>query len=209
MGVFNKGNCCVCERSCNLFNYKKLNNGVVCTNCAEDLKKQGLINSENDLEKLTKEKIIDRVKKSKMVIEKLTPITTADIVLKKDEICYYVGDAQSYHEKNVVTGYVREGGSRGIRIAKGITIGRSTGTSTAVRENVVEKYPAKFYITNKRIILTAPKYGFELNVDKVTSLKNYSNAFDFYCNGKTYTVITNEVKYIIQICSLIAAIQGE
>lgn len=208
MGLFNKGDCCVCEKSCNLFNYQKLADGIICKECVEELKEQGLINSFEDLEDVSVSKIKYRLNKANEDITEIVPVCEPDIILKKGEVCYYMGDAFSFHEKNVVTGYVRQGGSRGVRIMKGLTIGRSVGVNTAIRENVVERYPGKFYITNKRIILIAKKYGFELNSEKITSVKNYSNAFEFFYNEKTYTVLTNEVKYIVKLCSLISQLQG-
>ena len=204
MGIFNKGNCAYCEKNCNLFNYKKLRDGVVCSKCAEKLENEGLIFSENDLLNLTEKTLLDRISRNNSDLTDLPIITNPNIVLKKGEICYYEGDAYSYKMKNIITHYERHGASSGIKIAKGISIGRSSGVSIPVRENIVEKYPAKFYITNKRIILTADKYGFELSVNKITSLKNYSNAFDYYCGEKTYTVLTNDVKYIIRLCKLIS-----
>lgn len=204
MGIFNKGNCAYCNKGCNLFNYKNLKNGVVCTTCAEKLEKEGLIFSEDDLINITETNLKERIERNNSELKELPKIYSPNIVLKKGEICYYEGDAFSYKMKNIITRYERQGGSSGFRIAKGITIGRSSGVSTPIRENVVEKYPAKFYITNKRMILVASKHGFDLSVDKITSLKNYSNAFEFFCGEKTYTVMTNDVKYIIQLCRLIS-----
>ena len=209
MGLFNKGTCVCCNRNCNLFNYKKLKDSVICSECSSNLEREGLIFSEDDLIDLTKNVLLDRIKRNNSDLTEIPNIKNPNIVLKKGEICYYEGDAYSYKMKNIITHYERQGYSSGIRIAKGISIGRSSGVSIPVRENIVEKYQAKFYMTNKRIILTAPKYGFELSVDKVTSLKNYSNAFDYYCGEKTYTVLTNDVKYIIRLCQLISQTSNE
>lgn len=204
MGIFSKGDCVNCGKKCNLFNYKNLKDGVICSACAEHLEKEGLIFSENDLQTLSKTELKERIERNSSELKELPKIYCPNIVLKKDEVCYYEGDAYSYKMKNIIARYERQGGSRGIRIAKGITIGRSSGVNTPIRENVVEKYPAKFYITNKRIILVASKYGFDLSVNKITSLKNYADAFEFFCGEKTYTVMTNDVKYIIKLCQLIS-----
>lgn len=74
-----------------------------------------------------------------------------------------------YSCKNRVTGYVREGGGASVRIMPGLSVGRSTGVSRAIRENVSELYPGTLYITNHRIVFSGNHGSFDKKLNALTT----------------------------------------
>ncbi len=125
------------------------------------------------------------------------------ISLVQDETCYYRGDASAVHQKNVVTGHINRGTGGSIRIAKGMSVRVGGGTSQAIRENINEYYKGTLYITNYRIILLAPKYGFDLFVSKITQLNYKPDGIQIYCGAKCYSAYTHDVSKIREIIELL------
>lgn len=126
-------------------------------------------------------------------------IPNPSISLEENENCYYIGDASAIHQKNVVTGHINRGTGGSVRIAKGLSVRVGGGTSQTIRENVNEYYEGKLYITNYRIILLAPKYGFNLPVSKITQLIYMNDGLQIYSGAKSHTVSTNDVLKIREI----------
>ena len=90
------------------------------------------------------------------------------ISLNEGEVCYYCKAASAVHQKNVVTGRTSGGAGVSFRVAKGVSIRTGGGNSQVIRENVNECFEGTLYITNIRIILLAPKYGFDLYISKIS-----------------------------------------
>lgn len=124
--------------------------------------------------------------------------------LLSDEICYYQGKAKSYHEKNVVVGRRRSGAGVSFRVAKGVSVHTGGGGSENIRSQVGESYDGMFFLTNKRVVLTAMKYGFDLPLSKITSINaDPKHGFMFFSAGKAFTVLTKDYRKIASIMALI------
>ena len=93
-----------------------------------------------------------------------------------------------------------------IKIIKGVTIGRTQSTRVPIREDIEERYPAKFLITNKRMVLIADKFGFDLDINKVSSVELFRNGFKFTYKDKPRYVLTNDYKYILKLTTKLAEI---
>ena len=131
-------------------------------------------------------------------------IVNPGIRLYDGEECYYKGKAQAYHEKNVVIGRKSSGAGVSYRVAKGLSVHGGGGGSENIRGQVGEKYDGIFYLTNKRVILNAMKYGFDIPLEKLDSANvDPKTGFVFFSEGKSYTVLTKEVDKISSIMSLI------
>lgn len=124
------------------------------------------------------------------------------ISLGKDEVCFYKGSARSKKTKSIIKRYNRQSMGFSIRIMKGVSIRPGTGVSTPVRENVTETYEGELYITNKRIILLAPKYGFDVKRTKINTIAPFNGGFTLYVGEKNYDVITFDMKAITYIINL-------
>lgn len=126
------------------------------------------------------------------------------INLSNGEVCYYAGPAQSYHTKNVVTSRRSIGSGMSFRIAKGVRYHVGGGSSQNVREDVVEKFDGRFCLTNKRVIMFAPKYGFSITYTRLMSMHPARDGIQFYDSaGKCYTMLSNDVPEICKRMSLI------
>ena len=157
-----------------------------------------IINNET-IEHLTEKQMIIRSQntdeqKIDMLIEK-----TPSISLLENEICFYQEKAKAYHEKNVVTGRTGTGAGISFRVAKGVSLRTGGGSSQVVRGNVSEEFDGTLYITNFRIVLLTPKYGFDLYISKITQLLYKTNGFQVYSGSKCFSVLTDDIKAIQEL----------
>lgn len=155
----------------------------ITNNKVELTKKSMIINSQNSIEE-----------KINMLIEK-----TPSISLLENEVCYYEEKAKAYHEKNVVTGRTGAGSGVSFRVAKGVSMRTGGGSSQVIRGNVSEVFDGTLYITNFRIVLLAPKYGFDLHISKITQLLYKTNGFQVYLGSKCFSVLTDDIKTIQEL----------
>lgn len=129
-------------------------------------------------------------------------IKNPGINLKKDEVCFYQGKAQSCKKKKVVTGYKGGGAGVSLRVAKGLSVHTGGNSKQAIRETISEKYPANLYITNQRIILLSEKYGFTVTFPSILQIERHSDGFIVYQASKTNLVLSSDVDKIFHIINL-------
>lgn len=124
------------------------------------------------------------------------------IILKPNEECYFQVEAKTLIVKNKVVG--RTGGYRGasVRIAKGFTVHTGGSRGQSIRQDVSSYFPGLFTITNQRIIMTGEK-GFDLPLQKLTSLTPYSDGVSLQFGKSTYTVLMDEPYWVQKIIHLI------
>lgn len=201
MGFFDaKVECVICNSETGL-NRNKTKHGWICGNCMDRLLKKNI--SIFNIKKFSIEELKEKIEiSSNISIDKLVPILNPGINLKEDEVCFYKGKAQSFNSKNVVTHYESDGLGASFRIAKGISVHKSAGSKKAVRENVTEKHDGFLYVTNMRIILIASKHGFEISIPKLLSTSLKTDGFIFQVGSKSYSVLTNDTKYILKLFEL-------
>lgn len=123
-------------------------------------------------------------------------VESPHISLNEGEVCYYCKAASAVHQKNVVTGRTSGGAGVSFRVAKGVSIRTGGGNSQVIRENVNECFEGTLYITNIRIILLAPKYGFDLYISKISQFLYKSDGFQVFVGSKCHSVMTNDIKNI-------------
>lgn len=143
--------------------------------------------------------------------EKLQNLVIQDpnINLQKDEVCFYSGTAQAYHKKNVVTGYSGRSAGVSVRVAKGLSVHTGGSGGKSIRGDVVEKYPGRFYLTNKRLILLAEKYGFAVSIPKILQIQFRSDGIIIHLESKQHTFLTQDVERIKAIIGLMNEVQSE
>ena len=121
------------------------------------------------------------------------------IILKDGEKCFYQGACYSARLKNVVTGTKSNTVQIGGKNALGMYTGVGNSQRKYDRNTVSEKYPGNFYITDKRMICSAPKFAFEIKLTDITSLSAYEDAFIITVKDKTYIVETKDIDAIKDI----------
>lgn len=136
-------------------------------------------------------------------------IQNPDINLQKDEVCFYSGPAQAYHKKNVVTGYSGRSAGVSVRVAKGISVHTGGSGGKSIRGDVVEKYPGRFYLTNKRLILLSEKYGFTVPIPKILQMQFRNDGMVIHMASKQHTFLSQDVERIKAIIGLMNEAQTE
>lgn len=129
-------------------------------------------------------------------------VESPHISLNEGEVCYYCNTASAIHQKNVVTGRTSGGAGVSFRVAKGVSIRTGGGNSQVIRENVNEYFEGTLYITNIRIILLAPKYGFDLYISKITQLLYKDFGLEIFSGSKCYQVLTADCDNIQELVEL-------
>lgn len=133
-------------------------------------------------------------------------VENPNINLKKGEICYYQGKAQSCKRKNVVTGYTGRSSGSSIRVAKGVSIRTGGGASHAIRGIVSETYPASLYLTNQRVVLLAEKYGVVANFPTIVQLEKTKDGLIIHQTSKSTLVLTKDSDLIFHILDLMNSV---
>ena len=216
----NISNCIICNKEISGTIHPKAFGGYVCRNCAGLLSKQGISTFKLDNYSLTKLKrlcgVTEPVTNPILLDDNLTQaeklqrlvISNPTISLQTGEECYYQYEATAYHEKNIVTGHKSSGAGVSFRVAKGVYARTGGGVSQVVRENVGEYFDGMLYITNFRVVLLTPKYGFDIPLSKITQIENHYDGFQIYSGAKCHSLLTIDVLTILVILKLIEIVNG-
>ena len=124
-------------------------------------------------------------------------IPNPEINLAPGELCYYAGKASGIKAKNQVirTEYSSFGtssyssfstGIRGHRVGMGFH--NNEGVRKSVRGTVIERCEGRLYLTNRRILLVAYQYGFDIPLHKLTAVDSYRDGLLVTSGGKSYLV---------------------
>lgn len=105
------------------------------------------------------------------------------LVLGKGEICHYVDVAVIITEKKEYISQ-RLGGS--YHMWKGFTV--HSGGSHSIPIFEPEYTNGILFITNKRIVFVAKKFGFDKKLDKLSAVTPYSDGIDFQFGDKTFAL---------------------
>lgn len=138
--------------------------------------------------------------------EYLTPCDAPGLLLGSDEVCVYYAPAKYVESKNLVTGHVREYGGASVRVVPGVRVGRSTGVSHTIREDVTRLYPGTLYITTMRVVFSGEKGGFDHPLNAISTIGVSPNSVSFQFGGKSYTLMTYDSPRCVNI--LEGAING-
>lgn len=117
-------------------------------------------------------------------------INISNLILKEDEFCCYVDNAETYRDKTITTGYTRKGAGVSVRVAKGLNYHTGGGGSQAIRETQRTTYSGILYLTNKRVIFTSQKDSFDKDINKLTSVTETKNGLVIQIGSDMYEIIT-------------------
>lgn len=216
----NVSSCVICNKEISGSVHPKAFGGYICRNCTELLTKQGFSAFKLDRYSLTRLKrccgVTEPITNPILLDDNLTQseklqrlvIKDPTISLQIGEECYYQHEATAYHEKNVVTGRKSSGAGVSFRVAKGVYVRTGGGDSQVIRENVGEYFDGMLYITNFRIVLLAPKYGFDIPFSKISQIENHYDGFQIYSGAKCHSLLTIDVLTILTILKLIEFVNG-
>ena len=169
-----------------------VSNDIKIANCLCNVNEDNYIVEQNPLHM----QISPEEKLQRLIVE------APHISLNEGEVCYYCNTASAIHQKNVVTGRTSGGAGVSFRVAKGVSIRTGGGNSQVIRENVNEYFEGTLYITNIRIILLAPKHGFDLYISKITQLLYKDFGLEIFSGSKCYQVLTADRDNIQELVEL-------
>lgn len=131
----------------------------------------------------------------------LPNIIGSNIVMKKGEVCHYSGRVYITKTKNTVVGNVRSSTGVSVRAMKGLYARAGQSQTQVVRADITENTPGMLYVTNKRLVLTSAKYGFDKSLSDLTGIVPYKDGIGIQFNDKIFNLLT---KYPILISEIIA-----
>lgn len=138
----------------------------------KQVKKQELINEANSY--------IEKVKNNKGLI----PITTS-ILLKKDEDAFLATESTLRETKAIR--YSQRGGV-GLRVAKGVYVGRSSGKSESQQEwRVIDS--GDITVTNQKLVFNGEKENRIIPIDKIVSISPWSDAIEITSETKNKSML--------------------
>ena len=148
----------------------------------------------SSIETLSDEELIKKI--NSFIVE------NPGIILSNNEKCFYQGSCYTARLKNVITGTSGNSVHFGGKNTLGMYIGSGNSQRKYDRSTVAEKYPGNFYITNNRMICSAPKLAFEIKLTNITSLTTYTDALIITDKGKSYIVETNDIETIKEFIAI-------
>ncbi len=140
-------------------------------------------------------KVDKRMNKIKKEVAALDPlqeleqfkVESPNIRLSKGEICYYAGEVHPFKLKQR---YARSSSSKGIsvKIMNGLWYHTGGGQSSPIVQEYCDSCDGTLFITNQRWVLTAPKYGFNIKIQKIINLEIHDNGFSLYEGNRCHMV---------------------
>jgi hypothetical protein len=145
------------------------------------IRKKNEARKNREIDLLTRRRL-NEVKNYFAVIEKSKNIPTIDtnLMLKTDEKAY-LQDEVSLHEIRSVRKSTRGGSA--IRVAKGVYIGGSSGTSRGYDE-IREIDHGQLVLTNKRVIFDGVANSRDIRLDKIISVTEYLDGIEVAIEGR-------------------------
>lgn len=123
--------------------------------------------------------------------EKKLPTINTNILLKKDEVAY-LQDSVRLFELRAARKSTRGGGA--VRVAKGVYIGGTSGTSRSFDE-LREIDSGRLILTNQRIVFDGNTNTRDIKLDKIISVTGYIDGIEIAIEGRaksqTYIGMSN------------------
>lgn len=135
----------------------------------------------------------------KLRSEPLSEIPAQGVLLAKNEKCYWQCPANYTELKTITTGYRHQSSGVSVRVAKGVRLHSSGGTSTAIKKNVMRRYPGRFTVTDRRLIFESSKGGFDKPFEKITSISPHTNGIVLQSGGKQFSVGVGDPQVVYTI----------
>lgn len=145
---------------------------------------------------------LPREAKEKIYNNQLPRIEVKNLILKNGEYCCYIDKAYTYEDKTRVEGYSGRNSGFSIRIMKGLTYRTGGGKGKAIRSTYREINNGYLYVTNKRIVFTAPKLSFDIEFDKISSIMEAKDGVIIQKGSKSYCIIVKSHKELMKVINL-------
>lgn len=126
----------------------------------------------------------------------LQAVIPSGLILRANEECFLIEPVKAARSKEITAGYAGRSAGLSVRVAKGVTLHSGANRGVPIKKTVLEKYNGTLYITSQRIILTAPKFGFEKKLSSLVNVTQYQDGLSFQFGSTSYLILTAESLYI-------------
>ncbi|HEU0189620.1 MAG TPA: hypothetical protein VFQ97_06435 [Gallionella sp.] len=123
-----------------------------------------------------------------LLAQPLTEIKPKQALLKSGEKAY--GSIFASLQEVQTVGY--SGGTSGVslRVVKGLTVRTGGIRAHAVKDAVIVA-SGELVITDRRVLFAGDRKSFDIPLESILNVNNYSDGFCFHDSKKTYTLITD------------------
>ena len=123
------------------------------------------------------------------------------INLLPGEIVKYSGSAKGAIVKNRAQGRISSYSGVSVRVAKGVSVSTGGGSSSIIYGDSLIESQGSLVVTNRRTVLVAMNYGFELYHEKISSTAMIASppGFVITSGSQTHIVLTNKAPQIVDI----------
>ncbi|MBE7723323.1 MAG: hypothetical protein E7244_02470 [Enterocloster citroniae] len=118
----------------------------------------------------------------------MDPINNCQLLLKKGESAFLEYDSILKISQNKVLGTTGKSGGVSVRVAKGLYVRSGTSGSRKIYGDVITEYKGLLTITNQRIAFLNSEKGFEIPLNKLTSITSDFNNIILQQANRTYTL---------------------
>ena len=118
----------------------------------------------------------------------MEPINDCQLLLKKGESAFLEYDSILKISQNKVLGTTGKSGGVSVRVAKGLYVRSGTFGSRKIYGDVITEYKGLLTITNQRIAFLNSEKGFEIPLNKLTSITSNSSNIILQQANRTYTL---------------------
>lgn len=146
--------------------------------------------------------ILPKIAKEKLDNNELPEIQVTNLILRDGEYCCYIDSGYTFKDKTRVEGYSGKNAGVSIKLSKNLTYRTGGGESKAIRSTYREINQGYLYITNKRIIFTAEKSAFDIELDKVSAIMETIDGIRIQKASNTYSIIVKTHKELMKAFNL-------
>ena len=127
------------------------------------------------------------------------------------ETLLYSGPAKSAKIKNRALGSTRSHFGGSVRVASGVTLHSGGSTSQIIYGDTLLESPGTLFITNKRILINSQQYGFEINLENISTITQTFNpkGVAFTSGSKAYLILSKQSKDIASVLHEAAYVQSQ
>ena len=133
----------------------------------------------------------------------LTVISNTSIISKQNELIHFALPANRLIMQNKAVGRTGGGAGMSLRVAKGISVHSGRGNSRTIYRDVTTTFSGMLFFTNQRIIFINTQQGFEINLDKLTSINEAGSNLLLQSGNKSYLLATKANRLCIDTVRLI------
>lgn len=131
-------------------------------------------------------------------------LENSSLILQKGEFSSFECPTYMSIIKNKLVGSTGSGGGVSVRVTRGVYLRSGSSASRKIYKDITEKFYGKLIITNKRIVFLNTEKGFEIPIEKLTSVCSSRNTLSLQSQSKGYSIFLSMPNVIEELIKAIA-----